>query len=131
MGIFKNITKKLKQAAPFIGSAIGMYYGGSFGAALGSGIGSLAAGRSTEEALRNAALTGATSYALGGKDFGKDGVFSTADSPLFGRTPVGAKVSDSSQFGFDRAGLYGPPAPIKTTSTVSYTHLTLPTINWV
>ncbi len=94
MGIFKNITKTLKQAAPFIGSAIGMYYGGSFGAALGSGIGSLAAGRSTEEALRNAALTGATSYALGGKDFGKDGVFSTADSPLFGRTPVGADVPD-------------------------------------
>ena len=37
MGIFKNITKTLKQAAPFIGSAIGMYLGGPAGAALGSG----------------------------------------------------------------------------------------------
>ena len=103
MGIFKNITRTLKQAAPMIGSAIGMYFGGSFGAAIGSGIGSLAAGRSTEEALQNAALAGATSYALGGKDFGRRGEFSTADSPLFGRAPVGAKVP------------------------VSYTHLTLPT----
>ena len=42
MGIFKNITKKLKQAAPVIGSAIGMYVGGPIGAAIGSGIGSLA-----------------------------------------------------------------------------------------
>jgi len=82
MGIFKNITKTLKQAAPVIGSAIGMYYGGSFGAALGSGLGSLAAGRSTEEALRNAALTGATSYALGGKDFGREGEFTTKGSPF-------------------------------------------------
>ena len=28
MGIFKNITKTLKQARPVIGSAIGMYFGG-------------------------------------------------------------------------------------------------------
>jgi hypothetical protein len=85
MGIFKNITKTLKKAAPLIGSAIGMYYGGSFGAALGSGIGSLASGRSAEEALKNAALTGAASYALGGKDFGKDFDFKkygTSGSPL-------------------------------------------------
>ena len=115
MGIFKNITKTLKRAAPVIGSAIGMYYGGSFGAALGSGIGSLAAGRRPEDALRDAAITGATAYALGGKDFGRRGEFSTADSPLFGRKPVGANVSDSSQYGFEAAGLYGPPAPIKTT----------------
>jgi hypothetical protein len=72
MGIFKNITKSLKKAAPLIGSAIGMYFGGPLGASIGSGIGSLAAGRSAEEALRNAALTGATTYAMGGKDFGKD-----------------------------------------------------------
>ena len=56
MGIFKNITKTLKQAAPVIGSAIGMYVGGPIGAAIGSGIGSLAAGRDTQEALTNAAL---------------------------------------------------------------------------
>jgi hypothetical protein len=85
MGIFRNITKTLKKAAPLIGSAIGMYYGGSFGAALGSGIGSLASGRSAEEALKNAALTGAASYAMGGKDFGKDFDFKkygTSGSPL-------------------------------------------------
>lgn len=85
MGIFKNITKTLKKAAPLIGSAIGMYFGGSFGAALGSGIGSLAGGRSAEEALRNAALTGATTYAMGGKDFGRDFDFNkygTSGSPL-------------------------------------------------
>ena len=85
MGIFRNITKSLKKAAPLIGSAIGMYFGGSFGAALGSGIGSLAGGRSAEEALKNAALTGAASYALGGKDFGRDFDFKkygTSGSPL-------------------------------------------------
>jgi len=85
MGIFRNITKTLKKAAPLIGSAIGMYYGGSFGAALGSGIGSLASGRSAEEALKNAALTGAASYAMGGKDFGRNFDFNkygTSGSPL-------------------------------------------------
>jgi hypothetical protein len=82
MGIFKNITKSLKKAAPLIGSAIGMYFGGPLGASIGSGIGSLAAGRSAEEALRNAALTGATTYAMGGKDFGKGFNFSTEGSPF-------------------------------------------------
>ena len=82
MGIFKNITKSLKQAAPVIGSAIGMFYGGPLGASIGSGIGSLVAGRSAEEALRNAALTGATTYAMGGKDFGKGFKFDTSGSPF-------------------------------------------------
>ena len=82
MGIFKNITKTLKKAAPLIGSAIGMYFGGPLGASIGSGIGSLASGRSAEEALKNAALTGATTYAMGGKDFGKGFKFDTSGSPL-------------------------------------------------
>ena len=82
MGIFRDITKTLKKAAPLIGSAIGMYFGGPLGASIGSGIGSLAAGRSAEEALRNAALTGATTYAMGGKDFGKGFNFSTEGSPF-------------------------------------------------
>ena len=56
MGIFKNITKTLKKAAPIIGGTIGFMVGGPAYAALGSGIGSLAAGRSTEEALMAAAL---------------------------------------------------------------------------
>jgi len=82
MGIFRNITKSLKKAAPLIGSAIGMYFGGPLGASIGSGIGSLASGRSAEEALKNAALTGATTYAMGGKDFGKGFKFDTSGSPL-------------------------------------------------
>jgi len=90
MGIFKNITKTLKKAAPIIGAGIGMYFGGPMGASIGSGIGSLAGGRSTEEALRNAALAGATTYAMGGKDFGKGFNFSTAGSPF--RSPVTTDV---------------------------------------
>jgi hypothetical protein len=82
MGIFKNITRALKKAAPVIGSAIGMFYGGPLGASIGSGIGSLAAGRSAEEALRNAALAGASTYAMGGKDFGKGFNFDTSGSPF-------------------------------------------------
>jgi|TARA_A100001015_G_scaffold265322_1_gene313580 hypothetical protein len=90
MGIFRDITKKLKKAAPLIGSAIGMYFGGPLGASIGSGIGSLASGRSAEEALRNAALTGATTYAMGGKDFGKGFKFDTSGSPF---ASVGSGVS--------------------------------------
>jgi len=90
MGIFKNITKTLKKAAPLIGSAIGMYFGGPMGASIGSGIGSLAAGKDAEEALKNAALAGATTYAMGGKDFGKGFNFSTAGSPF--RSPVTTDV---------------------------------------
>ena len=71
MGIFRDITKSLKKAAPIIGAGIGMYFGGPMGASIGSGIGSLASGRSTEEALRNAALAGASTYAMGGSGFGK------------------------------------------------------------
>ena len=82
MGIFKNITRALKKAAPVIGSAIGMFYGGPLGASIGSGIGSLAAGRSAEEALQNAALAGASTYAMGGKDFGKGFNFDTSGSPF-------------------------------------------------
>jgi len=82
MGIFKNITRALKKAAPVIGSAIGMYIGGPVGASIGSGIGSLAAGKDAEEALRNAALAGATTYAMGGKGFGKHFNFDTSGSPF-------------------------------------------------
>ena len=59
-----------------------MFYGGPLGASIGSGIGSLAAGRSAEEALQNAALAGASTYAMGGKDFGKGFNFDTSGSPF-------------------------------------------------
>jgi hypothetical protein len=115
MGIFKNITKTLKRAAPVIGSAIGMYFGGPLGASIGSGIGSLAAGRSAEEALRNAALTGATTYAMGGKDFGKGFNFDTSGSPLFGRTPVGANVTEGTRSGISKIPTFGT-TPVKESS---------------
>ena len=56
MGIFRDITKSLKKAAPIIGGTIGFALGGAPGAAIGSGIGSLASGRSVEESLVNAAM---------------------------------------------------------------------------
>jgi hypothetical protein len=56
MGIFRNITKALKKAAPIIGSTIGFAFGGPAGAAIGSGLGSLAAGQDADDALKNAAL---------------------------------------------------------------------------
>ena len=89
MGIFKDITKVLKKAAPVIGAGIGMYYGGAFGAALGSGLASSATGRSTEESLRNAALAGGTAYAIGGAGSMGGGAenFNTANG-LFADTSV-------------------------------------------
>ena len=98
MGIFKNITKKLKQAAPVIGSAIGMYLGGPIGAALGSGIGSLAAGRDTQEALTNAALA----YGVG-----KFSGYGTG----FEKLPADRAVVGAQKFGFDAAS--GPTSIAK------------------
>ena len=71
MGIFKNITKTLKKAAPLIGSAYWYVFGGPVGASIGSGIGSLAAGKDAEEALLECSTCRWTTYAMGGKDFGK------------------------------------------------------------
>ena len=93
MGIFRDITKSLKKAAPMIGAGIGMYFGGPMGASIGSGIGSLASGRSAEESLMNAALAGGTAYLATGAGTPGAGMknFSTANSPLsglFGSTSV-------------------------------------------
>ena len=91
MGIFKKLTKALKKAAPVIGAGIGMYYGGAQGAAIGSGIGSLAGGRSTEDALRNAAIAGGAAYMAGGSGFGQqvDGQeYFSKDTFDFGKSPV-------------------------------------------
>ena len=62
MGLFKNITKALKQAAPIIGGTVGFGLGGPMGAAIGSGIGGLAAGQDVEDALKTAAIGGALGY---------------------------------------------------------------------
>ena len=88
MGIFRNITRNLKKAAPLIGSAIGMYIGGpagmaALGGAVGGGIGSLVGGGDTEDALISAALGG-----IGGYAADKAGAFNTTVPP--DRTPVGA-----------------------------------------
>jgi hypothetical protein len=123
MGIFKNITKILKKAAPLIGSTIGFAFGGPAGAAIGSGIGSLAGGRSVEDALMNAGLAyGVGSFAKGagfGKGTGegierflpsKDGVsaFGLGSSPsnaMFANdaaasiTPTAIKTVDSGGIG--------------------------------
>jgi len=122
MGIFKNITKTLKKAAPLIGSTIGFALGGPAGAAIGSGIGSLAAGRSAEEALMNAGMAyGVGSFAKGagfGKGTGegierflpsKDGVsafgLGTPSNAMFANdaaasvTPTAIKTVDSSGIG--------------------------------
>ena len=71
MGIFKNITKVLKKAAPLIGSTIGFALGGPAGAALGSGIGSLASGKNIQDALLNAGLAYGVGTFAKGADFGK------------------------------------------------------------
>ena len=100
MGIFKKITKALKKAAPVIGAGIGMYYGGASGAALGSGLGSLAGGRSTEEALRNAALAGGAAYMAGGSGFGQKvaGQEYFSDKTFdFGKSPIAGFFGDSSK----------------------------------
>jgi hypothetical protein len=104
MGIFRNITKTLKKAAPLIGSAIGMYFGGPLGASIGSGIGSLASGRSAEEALRNAALTGATAYLATGPGTPGAGMknFDTSGSPL--RTMFQGADTSVSSGGIKAAG---------------------------
>jgi len=99
MGIFRNITKTLKKAAPLIGSAIGMYIGGpagyaALGGALGGGIGSLVGGGDTDDALKSALLGGIGGYAA-------QGSFTGAGIPA-GREVVGG--ASSSQYGFGAAG---------------------------
>ena len=70
MGIFKNVTKLLKKAAPIIGGSIGFAFGSPFlGTALGTGIGTLIAGGDTEDAIKAGLMGGIAGYA-GSKFFG-------------------------------------------------------------
>ena len=102
MGIFKNITKSLKKAAPVIGGTIGFMIAGPTGAAIGSGIGSLAAGKSSEEALMAAAL----GYGVG----------SLGASAGYG--PTATKAVSSAAAPVPRAA-YGPETLLPQTSQVT------------
>ena len=70
MGLFKKFKKLLPTIGGVVGFAVG---GGPMGAAIGSGIGSLAAGKSVEDALTNAAIGGAIGYGAGKLDFAGGG----------------------------------------------------------
>ena len=90
MGIFKNITKVLKKAAPVIGGTIGFMVGGpmgsaALGAAFGSGIGTLVGGGDTDEALKAALLGGIGGYAASGGN-----MFTKAGTSAFG--PTGSEM---------------------------------------
>ena len=88
--MLKKIFKMAKKAAPVIGAGLGFLYGGPMlGSAIGGGLGSLVAGKSPEEALKFAALSGLTGGALSkfgnltagqglGGQFGKTAATSTA-----------------------------------------------------
>jgi len=63
--MLKKIFKAAKKAAPIIGAGLGFLAGGPvLGSAIGGGLGSLVAGRSPQEALKFAALSGLTGGAL-------------------------------------------------------------------
>ena len=115
MGIFKNITKTLKQAAPFIGSAIGMYVAGpgyaALGGALGGGIGSLVGGGDTEDALTAAALGGLAGYAGSKFMSPSNASFTTGTS----RLPVGQS------YGFDQAANFSKIASAPMASSSFFT----------
>jgi len=88
--MLKKIFKAAKKAAPIIGAGLGYLYGGPMlGSAIGGGLGSLVAGKSPQEALKFAALSGLAGGALskfGGVQAGQglSGVFNK---------PVGANIT--------------------------------------
>ena len=64
--MLKKIFKAAKKAAPIIGAGLGFLAGGPMlGSAIGGGLGSLIAGKSPQEALKFAALSGLAGGALG------------------------------------------------------------------
>ena len=64
--MLKKIFKAAKKAAPIIGAGLGFLAGGPMlGSAIGGGLGSLVAGKSPQEALKFAALSGLAGGALG------------------------------------------------------------------
>lgn len=91
--IAKSVGKALKKAAPVIlplalaATPLGPIYG----AALGSGIGTLISGGSTEDALRNAVLAGASGAVYSGITGGTAGISQALADPAgrFGQTAAG------------------------------------------
>ena len=93
--MLKKIFKAAKKAAPIIGAGLGFLAGGPvLGSAIGGGLGSLVAGRSPQEALRFAALSGLTGGALskfGGLQAGQGlgGLFRSAPGQTLGAAGSG------------------------------------------
>ena len=118
MGIFRNITRNLKKAAPLIGSAIGMYIAGpgyaALGGALGAGIGSLVGGGDTEDALKAAALGGIAGYA-GSKFMGPSDASNASFTTGQSRVPV------TQSYGFDQAAKFSKVASTPMTSGSFFT----------
>jgi len=102
MGLFKNLTKALKKAAPVIGGTIGFGLGGPMGAAIGSGIGGLAAGQDVEDALKTALIGGTLGYA------GRAAGFAPAASGGFMPRFVGSEAAAG--FGLTGAPVTSVPA---------------------
>lgn len=115
MGIFKNLTRTLKKAAPLIGSTIGFAIGGPAGAAIGSGIGSLASGRSVEDALLSAGLA----YGVG----------SFAKGAGFGPQGTSAGTYGASTGASNVANVTGPEimSGVKTTTPITQVSSSIPT----
>jgi len=91
MGLFK----KFKEALPAIAGVAGFAIGGPTGAAIGSGLGSLAAGKSVNDALVNAAM----GYGVG--SMGQAAGFTAAPkgAPGFSRFVPGREMSTHTPFG--------------------------------
>ena len=88
MGLFK----KFKEALPTIGAAVGFAVTGNpaLGAAIGGGLGSLAAGKSVEDSLKNAALAGVAGYGATKMGFGTGtGMQRFTRGPVAGSIPSG------------------------------------------
>jgi hypothetical protein len=127
MGIFKNITKTLKRAAPLIGSTIGFALGGPAGAAIGSGIGSLASGRDLDDSLKNAALA----YGIG--SLGQAAGFTKAPTGAtgFSRFLPGRVTQAAGETGLSTAPNFGIGAVDRVPVTSMLKESTNPIFNFI
>ena len=91
MGLFK----KFKEALPAIAGTVGFALGGAPGAAIGSGLGSLAAGKSVNDALVNAAM----GYGVGSMGQAEGFTAAPKGAPGFSRFVPGREMSTHTPFG--------------------------------